>query len=96
MLVDNVLQSLLLGKQLEPASQNLTTGSYDTHHEKTNHTRPSFFWDNNDKDLKVCFLMMRILQWDEEAEDLYCDALLCELFNWPENQSSVQSMWYIL
>ncbi len=25
------------------------------------HARPSFFWYDNDKDLKVCFLVMRVM-----------------------------------
>ncbi len=34
------------------------------------HVRPSFFWYDNDKDLKVCFLVAHIvydlLLWEEE------------------------------
>ncbi len=31
------------------------------------HVRPSFFWYDNNKDLKVCVLMMCVIKFDEES-----------------------------
>ncbi len=35
------------------------------------HARPSFFWYDNDKDLKVCFLVMRVT-WQYSFPTIVC------------------------
>ncbi len=34
-------------------------------------SRPSFFWYDNDKDLKVCFLVTRIMLYDDRTEQAF-------------------------
>ncbi len=35
------------------------------------HARPSFYWYDNNKDLKVCFLVMRAMLYDDRTEQAF-------------------------
>ncbi len=40
--------------------------------DRRGHAHPSFFWYDNDKDLKVCFIMAHVNYNNEATESRFC------------------------